>query len=69
MWNALRGRILSVMKPNKPLTEKLSEAGGAPERGYDAWKRSKVEKGLEQSKDRDAMIPVAQILRDFGLER
>lgn len=57
------------MKPNQPLTEKLSEAGGAPERGYDAWKRAKIEKGLEQSKDRDAMIPVSQVLRDFGLER
>ncbi|MCH4152551.1 MAG: hypothetical protein LKF30_11505 [Sphingobium sp.] len=51
------------------MTEKLSEAGGTPERGYDAWKRAKIEKGLEQAQDRDAMIPVAQILRDFGLER
>lgn len=51
------------------MTEKLSETGGVPERGHDAWKRAKVEKGLEQSTDRDAMIPVAQILRDFGPER
>lgn len=65
----MRKRILLAMKPNQPLTEKLNEAGGAPERGYDAWKRAKVEKGLEQSKDRDAMIPVSRILRDFGLER
>lgn len=57
------------MNPNQPLTEKLSEEGGAPERGYNAWKRAKIEKGLEQAQDRDAMIPVAQILRDFGLER
>lgn len=57
------------MQPNPPLNEKLDEAGGAPERGYDAWKRAKIEKGLEQAKDRDAMIPAAQILRDFGLER
>lgn len=59
----------TVMKPNQPLSEKLSETGGTPERGYDAWKRAKVEKGLEQSKDRGAMIPVSRILRDFGLER
>ncbi len=65
----MRRRILRLMKPNQPLTEKLSEAGGTPERGYDAWKRAKIEKGLEQAQDRDAMIPVAQILRDFGLER
>lgn len=60
---------MCVMKPNQPLTEKLSEAGSAPERGYDAWKRAKIEKGLQQAQDREAMIPVAQILRDFGLER
>ena len=36
------------MKPNQPLTEKLSEAGGTPERGYDAWKRAKIERmGME----------------------
>lgn len=69
LWNIMRKRILFYMKPNQPLTEKLNEVGSAPERGYDAWKRAKVEKGLEQSKDRDAMIPVSRILRDFGLER
>ena len=63
------GRIFRDMKPNQPLSEKLNEAGGVPERGYDAWKRARIEKGLEQSKDRDAMIPVSRILRDFGLER
>lgn len=57
------------MRTKQPLDEKLSEAVGAPERGHDAWKRAKIEKGLEQSKDRDAMIPVSRILRDFGLER
>lgn len=57
------------MRPRQSLDEKLSETGGAPDRGYDAWKRAKIEKGLEQAKDREAMIPVARILRDFGLER
>ena len=58
-----------AVKPNQTLIGKLSEAGDTPERGYTAWKRSKVEKGFEQSMDRDAMIPVSRILRDFGLER
>lgn len=57
------------MKSHHPTADKLSEAGGAPECGYDAWKRTKIEKGLKQAKDRESMIPVAQILRDFCLQR
>lgn len=60
---------IAHMKPDRSLIEKLNDAGGAPERGYDAWKRAKIEKGLEQAKDREAMIPISGILRDFGLER
>ena len=63
------GRIVWGMKPHHPLGDKVSETGDTPDRGYDAWKRAKIEKGLEQAKDREAMIPVAQILCDFGLER
>lgn len=39
------------------------------EDGYEAWKRAKIERGLAQSRDRAAMIPVEQLLRDLKLER
>lgn len=55
------------MKSNQPLFEKLNEVGGSPERGYDAWNSAKVEKGLKQTKDRDAMIPVSRILHGLDL--
>ncbi len=61
--------IMTAMKPNHPVDDKLRETGGAPERGYADWKRAKIERGLEQSQDRGSMISAEQVLRDFGLER
>jgi hypothetical protein len=60
---------IMAMKPILPADDKLRETGGAPERGYADWKRAKIERGLEQAKDRAKMIPAEQVLRDFGLER
>ena len=40
-----------------------------PERGYAEWKRAKVERGLAQARDRNAMIPIDEVLREFGLKR
>ncbi|MET0363428.1 MAG: hypothetical protein ABW169_02125 [Sphingobium sp.] len=57
------------MRNARSLDDKLHEAGGAPERGYAAWKRAKIEAALEQSRDRDAMIPADKLLRDLGIER
>jgi len=48
---------------------KVDAEGGVIERGYDAWKRAKIERGLAQSRNRDAMIPVEQLWRDLSLER
>ncbi len=45
----------------------VSETPAEP--GYAAWKRAKIERGLEQSRDRAAMISVDQIWRDLTLER
>ncbi len=42
--------------------------GKTMEPGYAAWKRAKVKRGLEQSRDRSAMIPVEQVLRNLSLE-
>ena len=56
------------MKPVSDQSEKLKEDAGAVERGYTAWKRAKIERGLAESRDRDAMIPVEQVLRDLSLE-
>ncbi len=36
------------------------------ERSYDAWKRAKIERGLVQARDRSAMIPIEQVLRDLS---
>lgn len=49
--------------------DKLTEADAPTERGYAAWKRAKIERGLAQAQDRDRMIPVEQVMRDLGLER
>ncbi len=51
-----------------PTNEALN-SGAEHEPGYAAWKRAKVERGLAESEDRDAMIPAAQVWRDLGLER
>ncbi|EPR18065.1 hypothetical protein M527_13945 [Sphingobium indicum IP26] len=57
------------MKSRTDLQDKLAEQGSTPERGYAAWKRGKIERGLAQAEDRAGMIPMERILRDFGLER
>lgn len=54
------------MKPVFEKQEKLDNTGMAPERGYDAWKLAKIERGPAQSRDRDAMIPAEQVLRDVS---
>jgi hypothetical protein len=57
------------MRSNSPSKDKVHDTEGPTERGYGAWKRAKVERGLKQSEDRDAMIPVEQVWRDLNLER
>ncbi len=49
--------------------DKLDAEPVTTEAGYEAWKRAKIERGLEQSRDRSAMIPVDQVWRDLKLER
>ena len=53
----------------RPELEKIAEIDGPPEFGFHAWKRTKVETGQEQSKDRDKMIPADKMWRELGLER
>jgi hypothetical protein len=60
---------ITPMKPIVPLADKLSDETGATERGYDAWKRAKVERGLAQAKNRAAMIPAEQVLDTLKLAR
>lgn len=57
------------MKPVIDPRDKIEGADILIERGYDAWKRAKVERGLAQAQDRSVMIPVQQVLRDLKLER
>jgi hypothetical protein len=56
------------MKPTAIPAEKVSEQTGEPDPGYAAWERAKIERGLAQSRDRAAMIPVEQVWRDLKLE-
>ncbi|WP_277286921.1 hypothetical protein [Sphingomonas aquatilis] len=48
--------------------DKLDAEQVATEAGYDAWKHAKIERGLDQSRDRSAMIPVDQVLRTPSLK-
>lgn len=57
------------MKPSALPKEKLSAEEAPAERGHAAWKRAKIERGLQQAEDRSAMIPAEQVWRDLGLER
>ncbi len=57
------------MKPIADPRLKTDEIDGPVERGYDAWNRAKIERGVAQARDRDAMIPVEQLLADLRLER
>jgi hypothetical protein len=56
------------MKPTVIPAEKVAEQAGAAEPGYAAWERAKIERGVAQSRDRAAMIPVEQVWRDLKLE-
>lgn len=62
-------RYIDAMKPTVPLADKLDDDTGATEPGYAAWKRAKVERGMEQAKDRAAMIPTKQVLDALKLAR
>lgn len=46
--------------------DKLDAEPVVTEAGYDAWKRAKIERGLEQSRDRLTIIPVEQVLRNLS---
>lgn len=63
------GCKFNLMKPIVDPRLKTEEINRSVERDYDAWKRAKIERGLAQAQDRDAMIPVEQVLADLGLER
>ncbi|WP_189338505.1 hypothetical protein [Sphingobium sp. SCG-1] len=49
------------MKTKLAATDKVTDAPGATERSYAAWKQAKVARGLEQAKNGDAMIPFEQV--------
>lgn len=61
--------IICSMKSSSLSKDKVHDTEGPAERGYGAWKRAKVERGLKQAEDREAMIPVEQVWRDLNLER
>lgn len=47
---------------------KVKDTGEAKAPGYDDWFRAKVERALEQSRDRSKMIPAEEVWRRLGLE-
>ena len=63
----LRMRYPSSMASVVDQRDKLDAEPVATEAGYDAWKRAKIERGLEPRRDRAAMIPVDQVLRNLSL--
>lgn len=68
MSSLLRWLIFGVMKTKLAAADKVTNAPGETECGYAAWKQAKVARGMAQAKNREAMIPMEQVLRDFGLE-
>lgn len=50
-------------------TAKVTDEQGSVEKGYAAWKRAKVDRGLSQAKDRESLIPAQQVWREFDIER
>ncbi|CAN5397212.1 hypothetical protein BH10PSE12_BH10PSE12_13860 [soil metagenome] len=56
------------MRAKLAAQDKVAETEGTSDRGYTAWKRAKIERGLTRAQDRDAMIPAEQVLRDIGFE-
>lgn len=62
-------RYIGRMKRGALHLDQQAGDGASEEAGYAAWKRAKIEKGLAQCADRDAMIPVEQVWQDFKLER
>jgi len=50
----------------KDLTRAGLDEGAANEQDYSAYKRAKIERGLEQSRDRSVMIPIEQVWRDLS---
>ena len=52
------------LSPTKVADEQVSA-----EKGYAAWKRNKVERGLKQAKNRESLIPAQHVWREFDLER
>lgn len=52
-----------------PDADKIRETDEAPEPGYAAWKKRKIERGLEQARNRDSLIPADEVWRKLGLER
>jgi len=59
------------MKPQLDISldEKLGDTHAAPERGYDAWLRRKIARGLDEAHNRETLISAEQLWRDLGLER
>jgi len=64
-------RYIGLMKPQLDISfdEKIGETDVAPERGYDAWFRRKIARGLDEARNRDGLISAEQLWRDLGLER
>lgn len=58
-----------LMKAQNASADNLTGQGDGQERGYAMWKRAKVGRGLEQAQNRSSLIPMEQILREFGIER
>lgn len=70
MENSHHRRYIRGMKPHDTsLDDKLEGTGSPVERGYEAWKRDKILRGLDQARDRHKMIPAEQLWRDLGFER
>lgn len=46
--------------------DKIEPESGSVDRGHDIWARTKIERGLDQSRERETMIPLERVRRDFA---
>ncbi|MET0240673.1 MAG: hypothetical protein ABW184_12335 [Sphingobium sp.] len=55
------------MRTSITLDDKIAETSRTSDRGYAAWKRTRIEKALAHSRDRDTMISSEKLLRDLSI--
>lgn len=60
---------MSELKEKPTFAELTEPCEPSADPDYLAWKKAKIEKGLEQSEDRSGVVPAHRVWETFGFER